>query len=224
MPWVRGYTRSDGTRVRSYVRRSPRRAADFVISLTVAGFAISSSGGSVAEGASSADDGKADVTDVTLSPDDVQVSYERAALRLARSGYSFKDLHLAIDSNCVEHSYGEVQEFFRSNTCKWLARAYVVVQKKGSDGSILVDFVWVDMSTSAQAEECQQLMETFGAGSVTELAREDDSPYKDTDLPIDFYVPGIHTTAAWNVQVQPFIPLPAGVIGTVIQDSQLFGT
>jgi hypothetical protein len=195
-----------------------------VVSVTIAGLVISISGGSAAEGASSADDGKADVTDVTLSPDDVQINYERAAFRLARSGYSFKDIHLAIDSNCVEYSYGEVQEFFRSNTCKWLARAYVVVQKKGSDGSILVDFVWVEMSTTAQAEECQQLMDTSGGGSVTELAREDDSPYKDTELPIDFVFPGIHETAAWNVQVQPFIPMPTGVIGTVIEDSQLFGT
>ena len=44
---------------------------------------------------------------------------------------------------------------------------------------MLVDWVWIEMSTSAQAEECQQLMDTPGSGSVTELAREDDSPYKD---------------------------------------------
>ena len=72
------------------------------------------------------------------------------------------------------------------------------------------------MPTSAQAEECQHLMETPGSGSVTELAREDDSPYKDTYLPIDFYIVGISGTAAWNVQLQPFIPLPANVITTVL--------
>lgn len=167
-----------------------------MVSVTIAGLAISSSGGSAAESASKADDGK---VNVTLSSDDVQASFERAAGRIARSGYSYKDLVISIDTNCVAHSYGKVQEFFQSDPCKWLVRAYVVLQKKGTEGSMLVDFVWVDMPTSAQAEECQQLMEAPGSGSVTELAREDDSPYKDTYLPIDFYVAGISGTAAWNV-------------------------
>jgi hypothetical protein len=187
-----------------------------VVSVTIAGLAISSSGGSAAEEAGRANDGKADVT---ISSDDVQASFERAAGRIVRSGYSYKDLVISYDTNCAAHSSGKVQEFFQSNPCKWLARAYVVVQKKGSEGSILVDFIWVDMPTTAQADECQQLMETPGAGSVTELAREDDSPYKDAYLPIDFYVPGIKGTIAWNIQAQPFVPLSTSAIGTIIEDS-----
>jgi hypothetical protein len=142
----------------------------------------------------------------------------RAAGRILRSGYRYKDLHLAVDSNCVEHSYGRVQDFFRSHRCKLLVRAYVVIQKEGSRGAILVDFVWVDMPKLAQAEECEHLMDTPGNGSVTELAREGDSPYKDTYLPIDFYRAGISGTATWDVQVQPFVPVPFQVIGAILND------
>ena len=213
---TRGYRRSDGTRVRGYVARNPSRTTGLVISVTVASLAISSSGGSATESAGKADEGK---VSVTLSSDDVQASFERAAGRILRSGYRYKDLVLSIDSDCVEHSYGEVKEFFRSNRCKWLARAYVVLQKEGSEGEMLVDFVWVEMPTSAQAKECQHLMVTVGAGSVTELAREDDSPYKDTYLPIDYYKAGIAGTAVWNVQLQPFAPLPFQVITTVLKDA-----
>jgi hypothetical protein len=69
-----------------------------VVSITIAGLAISSSGSSAAESARRADDGK---VNVTLSSDDVQASYERAAGRIARSGYRYKDLVLEIDKNCV---------------------------------------------------------------------------------------------------------------------------
>lgn len=95
----------------------------------------------------------------------------------------------------------------------------MVLQKEGSEGEMLVDFVWVEMPTSAQAKECQHLMVTVGAGSVTELAREDDSPYKDTYLPIDYYKAGIVGTAVWNVQLQPFAPLPFQVVTTVLKDA-----
>jgi hypothetical protein len=81
---------------------------------------------------------------------------------------------------------------------------------------MLVDFVWVEMPMLAQAEECEHLMDTPGSGSVTELAREDDSPYKDTYLPVNFYRPGISGTAAWNVQVQPFAPVPFQIIGAIL--------
>ena len=83
---------------------------------------------------------------------------------------------------------------------------------------MLVDWIWVEMPTSAQAEECQQLMDTPGSGSVTELAREDDSPYKDTFLPVDFYTAGIWRAGAWNVQLQPFAPVPFKVIGTILNE------
>jgi hypothetical protein len=98
---VRSYTRSDGTRVRSYVARNPRRTRDFVVSVTIASLAISSSGSSAAESADKPDEGK---VSVTLSSDDVQASYERAAGRILRSGYRYKDLHLSIDNNCVANS------------------------------------------------------------------------------------------------------------------------
>jgi hypothetical protein len=197
------------------VARNPRRTKGLVITVTIAGLAIYSSGGSSAESASKADDGK---VNVTLSSDDVQASYERAAGRIAKSGYRYKDLVISVDTNCVAHSYGKEQDFFRLNPCRWLARAYVVLQKEGSEGSMLVDFVWVDMPTSAQAEECQHLMVTPGSGSVTELAREDESPYKEEYLPIDFYMGEISGAAAWNVQLQPFAPVPLKVIKTVLND------
>ena len=215
MPVIPSYSRRDGTRVRTHLRGNPRRTRNVVVTVTIASLAISSSGSSAAEGASRADEGK---VNVTLSSDDVQASYERAAGRILRSGYRYKDLDFTFNTNCVANSSGEMQEFFRSNHCKWLARGYIVIQKKGSEGAMLVDWIWVVMPTSAQAEECLHLMETPGSGSVTELAREDDSPYKDTFLPVDFYAASISGTAAWNVQLQPFAPVPFKVIGTILND------
>lgn len=230
---MRSYTRSDGTRVRRYrarvttrtTKRTTSGTTGFIVVVSIVGLTVSSSG-SAAEGASSAEKGTAEggtaeggEVDLTLSADDVQARFVRAAGRILRSGYSYKDLTIETNKNCAEHSYGRVQEFFQSNPCKWLARAYVVVHKEGSKGSILIDFIWVEMYSIVQADECQQLMETPGAGSVTKLSQEDDSPYKDTYLPLDFYVPRNSGTGAGNIQVQPFIPLPAGITGTVIADS-----
>jgi hypothetical protein len=142
----------------------------------------------------------------------------KTVAELAASGYSYKTPVFAADTNCVSHSSGKVQEFFQSNPCNWLARAYVVVQK-GSAGLVLVDFIWVDMPTYAQAEECQRLMETSGSGTVTELARDPGSPYQNTMLLTAYYSSGISGTAVWLAQAQPFTPVPFNVVTTVLNDA-----
>lgn len=189
--------------------------AAITIGGVTAGLTISSSGDSVAQGASKTDAGK---VDVAISADDLKTSLVKTVVKLAANGYSYKSLVFEADTDCVSHSSGKVQEFFQSNPCKWLARAYVGVQK-GSAGLVLVDFIWVDMPTYAQAEECQRLMETSGSGTVTELARETGSPYQNAMLPIAYYSSGISGTAVWLTQAQPFTPVPINVVTTILNNA-----
>ncbi len=220
LPLVHGYRRRDGTPVRTHQRAGPSRTTGVVVTVTVAGLAISSSGVSTAEGVSGTEvKVQMGNAEVTLSPDDVEARFVRAAGRIARSGYSWKNLTIETNKNCAEHSFGKVQEFFESNPCQWLDRVFVVVHKRGSKGSVLIDFVWVEMSTAAQADECQRLMETRGAGSVTKLSQEGDSPYKKFHIPYDFYFPIYSGTGTGSIQIQPFTPLQSGEIGAIIDDS-----
>jgi len=224
------YTRSDGTKVRGYTARNPRRGSDsrrskaaytvaIALSATItvggvtAGLAISSSGGSAASAASNA---KGEKLDVTASGESAWASFKNTAEKILASGYK-NTAYLSSDQNCASHSEGKIQEFFRSNPCKWLARAYIVVQQD-SQGMMLVNITWVDMPDSTLAEECKQLMDTPGSGSITELSRES-GPYRDTPLSKDYYMTGISGAVVWNVQIQPFNSIPADIISTIVDDS-----
>lgn len=95
----------------------------------------------------------------------------RASARLVGKGMNVRERSVHADTDCAAHSYGQVQEFFRSHPCTDLVR--VLLEVTGKPGArALVAIAWVDMPDAAQARQLQQLMDRPGTGNVTELSRE----------------------------------------------------
>jgi hypothetical protein len=182
---------------------------------TTLGLKISSSGSATGSGSSEVDgEGQLTVDGATVN---VQTNFKQAAAALVASRFTGY-MAQAFDDNCAAHSYGQVQNFFRSNPCKWLARAYIVLHQNKQD-SVLVAISWVDMPTLSLALEYKRLVDVPGTGNITELSRESGS-YRNIVFTGHNYVSGIVGTAVWNVQVQPIGSIPSTILKTVLNDSR----
>jgi len=239
--WVRSYTRRRRGRrsnpqstsrrarpLRSQKPPIPRKLSKPVritvvvsISATIAvggitlGPKIFSSGSGTDSGSSEVGgEGQLTVDGSTLN---VQTNFKQATVALSASGFGGYIVP-AFDKNCASRSYGQVQNFFRSNPCKWLARAYIVVRQNKQD-VVLVAISWVDMPTPSLAMDYKHLVDTQGTGNITELSRES-GPYRNVVFTGNNYLSGIIGTAVWNVQVQPIGSTPTTVLKTVLDDSR----
>jgi hypothetical protein len=74
--------------------------------------------------------------------------------RLARQGFRVNLNGLRADTDCVSHSYGQVQNFFRQHPCVALFRAWLDVQDSHGD-VVLVAVSWVRMADEASASALQ---------------------------------------------------------------------
>jgi hypothetical protein len=240
--WVRAHTaRNPGRRsnsaspsrhtgpLRTLNPPSPRKLSKparvtvtIVVSATIAiggvsiGLRLSSSSGGTGSGSSSVD-GEGQPS-VRISSGDVQASLKRTTVALSASGYGGYYLVPQFDSNCASHSYGKVQDFFRSNPCKWLARAYIVVREH-NQGLALVAISWVDMPTLSLAMKYKHMVDAPGTGNITELSRESGA-YRNVIFNGNDYLSGIIGTSVWNVQVQPIDSAPADVLKKILIDSR----
>jgi hypothetical protein len=91
--------------------------------------------------------------------------------RLVRSGLKVGKPDIDTQADCVAHSYGQVQEFFRTHPCDALFRALLEV-RDGHGAVALVAIAWVDMPDADQAQQLMALMDRPGTGNVAELSRE----------------------------------------------------
>jgi hypothetical protein len=155
---------------------------------------------------------------VRVSTGTVQASLKRTTITLSASGYGGYYLPPEFDNNCASHSYGQVQNFFRSHPCRWLARAYIVVRDH-NQGLALVAISWVDMPTFSLSMEYKHMVDTPGTGNITELSRESGS-YRNVAFTGNGYLSGIIGTAVWNVQVQPISSASAEVLKKILNDSR----
>lgn len=73
--------------------------------------------------------------------------------------------------DCAAHSYGDVREYFRTQPCVALHRAWFEVRDRRR-GLVLVAVSWVEMPDTGSAREFHELVDTYGTGNVTELSRE----------------------------------------------------
>jgi hypothetical protein len=71
----------------------------------------------------------------------------------------------------VAHSSGRVQAFFRAHPCIALRRAVFEVRDPRGDVA-LIAAAWVEMADTSSARELVQLLDTEGAGNITELSEE----------------------------------------------------
>jgi len=214
MPSVRGYFRKDGTQVTAYWRRSPSRLMTVAVSVVVGGSAFASSGPTVAGSARSPSSaGRGRSSKVTVSAE-AQAGFRRAEVTLSSRGYKPR-LKTKLDADCAAHSYGKVHEFFVAHPCKWLARAYLQI----GDSEVLVAISWVGMPDASSAESYKRLVDTPGAGNITELSREV-KLYRKIKYAGSAHSSGIDGTAVWNVQVKPVFPRPNTMVDGILADSR----
>ncbi|MBO0850815.1 MAG: hypothetical protein J2P20_15240 [Pseudonocardia sp.] len=98
-------------------------------------------------------------------------STARTTARLVRKGLRLRDRGVDADSDCVAHSYGQVQDFFRAHPCKALFRALRDVRDNRGNLAVLA-IAWVDMPNAEQAQQLKQLLDRPGTGNITELSRQ----------------------------------------------------
>jgi hypothetical protein len=212
MPSVRGYVKRDGTRVTAYWRKSPSRLMTVTVSVVVGGSAFLSSGSPVTA-KSSAPASRSRSVKVTASAE-ARAGFQRAKATLTAKGFR-AGLETKVGGDCAAHSYGKVHDFFVANPCEWLARAYLPI----GDSEVLVAISWVGMPTTSSAEAYRRLVDTPGAGNITELSREE-KLYRKIGYAGSAHSTGIDGTAVWNVQVKPVFPRPNDVVAAILADSR----
>jgi hypothetical protein len=148
---------------------------------------------------------------------EAQAGFKHAQTTLTASGFK-SSLEPRFETDCAEHSYGRVQKFFRSHPCKSLARAYIQIGEP-DQGLILVAISWLAMPNSSSAEAYKNLVDTPGAGNITELSREV-KLYKNIKYTDSSHISGLHGTAVWSVQVKPVFPTTTDVVNKVLADSR----
>lgn len=121
--------------------------------------------------------------------------------------------------DCVSHSYGLVQNFFKSSQCKWVFRVYLALfsNTDGPAPAVLIALSWVNMPTIASAFTYMDLADKWGTGNVTELSR-DTGPYKDVVYSGKYYESGINGSTVWNAELQPVSSVSMSAINAILGD------
>lgn len=124
-----------------------------------------------------------------------------AEARLAARGIRVTARVTDDDADCVAHSYGHVQQFFRTHPCAALHRAQLQLRDRNGDVA-LVAVSWVQMRDETQARALQQLLAGAGTGNVVELSRER-GRYRTVRYTGDAYASRRDGTVVTNAQAQP---------------------
>lgn len=93
----------------------------------------------------------------------------RRAEAWARMG--LKQVKQQIDQQfqCAIHSYGQVRQFFVGSPCESLNRELIAVVDDAGN-TFLVSVSWVEMPSVDQAEQLQEIADTYGTGNVSPIA------------------------------------------------------
>lgn len=195
---VRRYTRKDGTDVRPHSRSTPGKSGAGVVAI-VLGLLFLVTGASGPGGASAVGGGAAGSARTSVQARD-QKSLE-AVVRLERKGFRISSRVTADDTDCAEHSYGQVQEFFRTHPCMALFRALIEVRDRRRN-VVLMAVAWVEMPDADSAGDFKRLVDRHGSGNITELSRER-GRYRDVRFTGDIYKSGRDSEIVVNAQAQP---------------------
>jgi hypothetical protein len=148
-----------------------------------------------------------------MSADTSATYFQSARSAFLAMSHGHVDLAVESGSNCEQHSYGKVADFFKSHPCQWLTRAYLAVHD-GSLGEVLVALSWVGMPNASSAVEYKKLVDAGGTGNITELSR-DTGPYRSVKYDGKIYKSGIDGSSVWNMEVQPVGQIPASFVSAV---------
>lgn len=121
--------------------------------------------------------------------------------RLERQGLRVEARADSDEGDCASHSYGQVQEFFRTHPCTALFRVLLEV-RDARRNVVLVAVAWVDMPDVEQAHQFQRLVDRDGTGNIRELSRES-GRYQDVRFTGEYYESVRDDTTVVNAQAQP---------------------
>jgi hypothetical protein len=214
-----------GKWIHEHWRRRPRRRGTnnsepggnkgLVIALSATGIAATITIGGVSIKLNTSSDPNLSLKNVST---EARTGFKHAEATLTASGFKATTAKVQFDRDCEAHSYGRVRRFFRSNTCKSLARAYIRIGEP-DQGLILVAISWVGMPNSSSADEYKKLIDTPDSGNIIELSREE-KLYENIKYTNSDHTSGIHGSAVWNVQVKPVFPATSDVITRILVDSR----
>jgi len=197
-------------------RRRTGRSKRLVITVTVTA-ALGTAGGITAT-VSNASSGATTGQSAAVAPN-ANVSLEdfkNVRSTLLTTGYKHIDFAEEYDSSCEQHSYGQVEEFFKSHPCNWVVRAYLAVHDN-SLGEVLVALSWVGMPNASSAAAYKSLVDIGGTGNITELSRDTD-PYRAIKYDGQFYASGLDASSVWNIQVQPVGAIPTAFTTRILDE------
>lgn len=141
-----------------------------------------------------------------------------AEARLAARGVRISTRLTDDASDCVAHSYGQVQQFFRQHPCAALHRAQFEVRDTKGDVA-LVPVAWVEMPTEAEARSLDRLLDRDGTGNITELSRES-GRYRTVRYTGAAYASDRNGTVVVNAQAEPVARGWAGLaLATVVTNA-----
>jgi hypothetical protein len=176
-----------------------------------------SAGGVTAVGSSVASGTSASAASASGARGNSRVSSRDSAAaeaRLARQGVRVTARVTDDATDCVAHSYGQVQQFFRERPCAGLHRAQFELRDRNGD-VVLVPVSWVEMPDEAGARALKQLVDGHGTGNVTELSRER-GRYRTVRYTGGAYTSRRDGTVVVNAQAQPVARGWAGLALTSI--------
>jgi hypothetical protein len=127
-------------------------------------------------------------------------STARVVQRLKSRGLRVNERGVDASHDCVAHSYGQVQQFFRQHPCTAVYRALLEVHDR--QATVLLAVAWVDMPDEAQALQYKRLVDRHGTGNITELTKEG-GPYARVQWTGNHYASTIDGATVVNVQAEP---------------------
>jgi hypothetical protein len=160
-------------------------------------------GGATAGGVISAGAGVS-ARSTTATRGDTRISSRDSAAaeaRLAARGVRVTARATDDASDCVAHSYGQVQDFFRRHPCSALVRAQLELQDRRGD-VVLVPIAWVEMPTADEAGALKTLLDGSGTGNITELSREQ-GRYRSVRYTGSAYASRLDGRIVVNAQAEP---------------------
>jgi hypothetical protein len=128
------------------------------------------------------------------------VEIERVEVRLKIKGFH-TTARVDRQHDCAAHSYGLVQDYFRSHPCGGVTRAVIELTDKRRN-VLLIAVSRVDMPTPTEAAQYRKLVDQDGTGNVTELSRER-GRYRSYHYTGRFYTSSLDGTSVENIQIEP---------------------
>ncbi len=155
------WTDAQGRRRPGYKKKGGAAIAAVAVGLAVVGGAGLTTGGGVTGGSATSAHGKSAGKDAARKGQRGE-AWNRIGLRQLR-----QTAHAA--TTCGAHSYGQVQQFFRTHPCRKLDRLLLAIGDTRGN-TVVVSIAWVRMPSAGTAAELKELADTDGTGNVEPLA------------------------------------------------------